>query len=255
MDQASFPWRPLGALLAEEGLLTDEELEHALAEQALTRRPLGEILVDNGYLSGWTLTRMLAKQHGVDLHTTRELESSPSRRQAGWRPLGRLLVETRTLTETDLADALAEQERSGRRLGEVLIARGMLSAQALARALALQQGVELEDPGSSATFEAAIRPTAVGEPVYEVRDVPREEHRRGSVLFTTSNFLEAADFAFEHVEAQEPYALEIERVEGDRRESVWSYSEDRANAAAAERRELVDTYGFDPIRWNPRRGD
>src|SRR5262249_48299845 len=133
MDQASFPWRPLGALLADEGLLTQEELEQALAEQARCRRPLGQILVDNGYLSGWTLTRMLAQQHGVDLHTTRELEATPSGATTTWRPLGRLLVEAGFLTTDDLRDALAEQKRNGRRLGEVLVARGWLSPQALAR--------------------------------------------------------------------------------------------------------------------------
>ena len=250
MDQASFPWRPLGTLLADEGLLTEEELEHALAEQARCRRPLGQILVDSGYLSGWTLTRMLAQQHGVDLHTTRELEATPSSATTTWRPLGRLLVEAGFLTTTDLRDALAEQKRDGRRLGEVLVARGWLTPQALARALAAQQGVELEAPDGAETFEAAIRPTAIGEPVYRVREVPREEGRTGSVLYETANFLEAADFAFEYVESEEPFALEIERAEGERCETVWAYSEDRASAAAESRRDLVDTYGFDPIRWN-----
>jgi len=255
MDQASFPWRPLGTLLADEGLLTQRELEAALEEQERCRRPLGQILVDGGYLSGWTLTRMLAQQHGVDFHTTRELDASPSVGTTTWRPLGRLLVEAGFLTTAELRDALAEQHRDGRRLGEVLIARGTLTPQALARALAAQQGVELEAIDGSETFEAAIRPTAVGEPVYKVREVPREEGRTGSVLYETANFLEAADFAFEFVEANEPFALEIERVEGDRRESVWSYSEDRANQAAAARQDLVETYGFDPISWNPRRND
>jgi hypothetical protein len=250
MDRASFPWRPLGTLLADEGLLTEKELEHALEEQERCRRPLGQILVDKGYVSGWTLTRMLAQQHGVDLHTTRELEATPSAGTATWRPLGRLLVESGFLTTVELRDALAEQERNGRRLGEVLIARGLLTPQALARALAAQQGMELEATDGSETFEAAIRPTAVGEPVYKVREVPPEEGRTGAVLYETANFLEAADFAFEFVEAQQPHALEIERVEGDRRETVWSYSEDRATAVAESRRDLVDTYGFDPVRWN-----
>jgi hypothetical protein len=131
----------------------------------------------------------------------------------------------------------------------VLIARGVLTPQALARALAAQQGMELEATDETETFEAAIRPSAVGEPVYKVREVPREGES-GAILCETANFLEAADFAFEFVESTEPYALEIERVEGERCETVWSYSEDRANAAAESRRDLVDTYGFDPIRWN-----
>src|SRR5262249_4545230 len=201
------------------------------------------------------LTRRVGEQHGVHLHTARELEGTTSAAATTWRPLGRLLVEAGFLTTADLRDALAEQKRNGRRFGEVLVARGWLSPQALARALAAQQGVELEAPDGSETFEAAIRPTAVGEPVYKVRDVPREEGRSGSVLCETANFLEAADFAFEYVEAEEPFALEIERVEGERCETVWAYSEDRANAAAETRRGLVDTYGFDRIRWNARTRD
>jgi hypothetical protein len=251
MDQAQFPWRPLGTLLADEGLLTERELEHALTEQEQSGRLLGEILVANGYLTGWTLTRVLAQQHGVDLHTTREIASTPSGRSAAWRPLGRLLVETGVLSDAQLEDALTEQRDHGRRLGEVLIARGLLSAPALAHALALQQGVELEVTDGAETFEAAIRPTAVGEPVYQVCEIrPGPSERAGSVLYETTNFLEAADFAFEFVAEQNPHALEIHRAHGADRESVWTYSEERAAKAAASRKELVETYGFDPIRWN-----
>ena len=38
-----FPWRQLGALLADEGLLTPTELELALDEQRRTGRLLGQI--------------------------------------------------------------------------------------------------------------------------------------------------------------------------------------------------------------------
>src|SRR5262249_62083166 len=112
----------------------------------------------------WTLTRMLAQQHGVDLHTTRELEGTTSAAATTWRPLGRLLVEAGFLTTADLRDALAEQKRNGRRLGEVLVARGWLTPQALARALAGQQGVGLEAPGGPGAFEGALRATARGAP-------------------------------------------------------------------------------------------
>jgi len=57
MDSAQFPWRPLGALLVEKGLLTGAELEQALAEQRRTGRVLGEILVGSGYVSGLALAR------------------------------------------------------------------------------------------------------------------------------------------------------------------------------------------------------
>jgi hypothetical protein len=54
------------------------------------------------------------------------------------RPIGQILVEKNDITEEDLAAALAEQERTGRRLGEILIESGRTSWLALARAIAEQ---------------------------------------------------------------------------------------------------------------------
>ncbi len=61
------PWRPLGQLLIERGLITEAELEDALDEQALTDKPLGELLVKRGLLSGPDLTQALMEQLGVEL--------------------------------------------------------------------------------------------------------------------------------------------------------------------------------------------
>jgi len=255
MDQTQFPWRPLGALLAERDLLTEAELEEALDEQQRTGRLLGEILVGRGYLTGWTLTRVLAEQHGVELLSSGGSEERPGKDTvtqppqaepmaagpgAAWRPLGRLLVETGFLGEAELKEALVEQARDGRRLGEVLVSRGSLSGDALARALAAQHGVEVEPPDE---LEATIKPATPGEPIYQVC-------ANGSVLHESANFLEAADFAFEYVEEHEPDALEIERAQGEVRESVWMYSKDRAAEVAASRKGMLETYGFDPTRWD-----
>ena len=54
------------------------------------------------------------------------------------RPIGQILVESNEISEEDLQAALAEQERSGRRLGEILIEQGRTSWLALARAIAEQ---------------------------------------------------------------------------------------------------------------------
>src|SRR5205823_6966787 len=62
-----FPWRQLGELLVAEELLTEDELDQALAEQASSGRLLGQILVNNGYLSAFSLARVLSEQHGVQL--------------------------------------------------------------------------------------------------------------------------------------------------------------------------------------------
>jgi len=50
----------------EEGVLTGEQLETALAEQADSGRLLGEILLDHGYVPTITLVNVLAEQaHGA----------------------------------------------------------------------------------------------------------------------------------------------------------------------------------------------
>jgi hypothetical protein len=67
-------------------------------------------------------------------------------------------VEAGLVRPADLDAALAEQRRSGRRLGQILIAHGAISAPQLTRALAEQHGITL-DLGSSA--EAATQVAAV----------------------------------------------------------------------------------------------
>src|SRR5207237_9569362 len=101
MDYAGFPWRQLGTLLVDEGLLTQPQLEVAVVEQRRTGRLLGQILVDFGYVSGFELGRALAAPHGVEVRPTADgaargardpsshADGEPSDR---WRPLGKPLV-------------------------------------------------------------------------------------------------------------------------------------------------------------------
>jgi len=67
VEAASVPWRPLGELFVSRGLITEAELETALAEQAATGKRLGEILVDRGLVSGPDLTSALMDQLGVEI--------------------------------------------------------------------------------------------------------------------------------------------------------------------------------------------
>jgi hypothetical protein len=66
--QAS-PWKPLGELLVERGLLTVTELDRALEEQTHTGERLGEILVARRIVAGPVLTTLLAEQTGAELET------------------------------------------------------------------------------------------------------------------------------------------------------------------------------------------
>jgi type IV pilus assembly protein PilB len=72
------------------------------------------------------------------------------------RPLlGTFLVRKGQLTVDDLQAALAEQERSGRPIGQVLLGRGLITTHALAEALAEQHGLDYIDLGSTQVDPAA----------------------------------------------------------------------------------------------------
>ncbi|HET7856333.1 MAG TPA: hypothetical protein VFL41_07730 [Gaiellaceae bacterium] len=256
MDVAQFPWRPLGALLVDRGVLDETQLEVALAEQRRTGRLLGQILVGAGYLTAVSLALALADQHGVELRRRRTTDWAESETPATpeqpaepqeWRPLGALLVENGFVTSEQLGTALAEQRHDpGRRLGEILVARGFLAGPDLACALAVQHGVALRPDDLDA--ETVLRPSAPGEPVYQVWDVGlKPAYQLRAVVHEAANFLDAADFASEYVQDRKPEALEIRRSGSD--ETLWTYSKTRADAAAAARESLTDTFGFDPNLW------
>jgi hypothetical protein len=248
---ALFPWRQLGTLLADEGLLTETELELALDEQRRTGRLLGQIVVDRGYVSAFSLARVLSAQHGVELQPPEEPEPAPQLAEVPgtWRPLGRLLVDKGLITQTQLAEALLTQADTDGRLGEILVESGTITGSQLAHALGEQHGVEL-----TGELETALKPVTTKEPVYRVYNVTfHQGFQQRKSLCESPNFLEAADFAMEYVQDHSPEALEIERLDGTQQETVWTYSETRAAAAELARKDLVDTFGFDPTRWDPNR--
>ena len=267
MDQAHFPWRPLGELLVEKGIVKASDVEVALAEQRSTGRLLGEILVNFGYVTSWTLAQALAEQHGVELERKESAEEAPADEREPveltpptgeapeWQPLGKILVANGFLSQTELDKALAAQaEHPDRRLGEILVARGALTGTDLALALADQHGLDL---GPKTTLEAEVETVATGAAparlVYRVFEVAYEpSYRKGSVLYETANFLEAADYACELAGRRTWEALEIEKADGGRIETVWTYSESRAAAEEASREKLVHTFGYDPTRWDTR---
>ncbi|HUF01167.1 MAG TPA: ATPase, T2SS/T4P/T4SS family [Gaiellaceae bacterium] len=100
-------WPPLGALLVRSGLLSEDELETALAQQRLSSdMRLGEILVERGAVSRADVARVVAEQYELPFLDVaeRELDAEVSdllslelaRRYAalplGYQPDGSLLV-------------------------------------------------------------------------------------------------------------------------------------------------------------------
>jgi hypothetical protein len=250
MDRADFPWQPLGRILVDDELLTPEELERALTEQRETGKLLGEILVEHGSMSGASLAQALARQHGVvlerdDLEPEPVVTATPATKK--WRPLGTVLVDGGLVAELDLQDALAEKRKhQNRRLGEILIERGHLTRAELVSALAEQHGVSLEER----PLQLDLPTPTVTQTTYRVCLVGfkgKQEER--TAVYESPNLLDAADFACEYVDREQPVALEIDRLDAKGSETVWTYSRDRAEAEAASAKPLVETFGFDPTRW------
>jgi type IV pilus assembly protein PilB len=74
MEAAQQPWPKFGALLVRDGLLTEEELALALAEQHGSGKRLGEILVEKGTITRTQVARLLAEQVEMPLVEMGEAE-------------------------------------------------------------------------------------------------------------------------------------------------------------------------------------
>jgi hypothetical protein len=176
---------------------------------------------------------------GADDRPGEQAESEPQ----PWRPLGSLLVERGALSEAQLAEALRQQRTSDRRLGEILVERGYVTTLDLVAAVIDQHG--LERSTQAGDFVSASLSSRARE-VYEVE--AEGSPGLAQVLFRTGGFLDATDFAFELLAAENPSWLRIFRLHDGEREEVWAYDESRAAEAAASP-DIVELYGFDPARW------
>ena len=74
MEAAHTSWRSLGELFVERGLISEADLERALAEQVATKRRLADILVRRGLVTGHDITNALMEQLGTEV----PMEASPA---------------------------------------------------------------------------------------------------------------------------------------------------------------------------------
>lgn len=141
MDAAHGTRRQLGRLLIEKGVLSEAQLELALAEQQASGRPLGEVAVSLGFASGAVVGNALAEQHGGPLRTEYGFAAGPSRMNgrlplkagsASHKPGAGREHELRAALEdqaavlasarAELAEAKVEAARAGRERDEVELA-------------------------------------------------------------------------------------------------------------------------------------
>ncbi|HLM47917.1 MAG TPA: response regulator, partial [Myxococcaceae bacterium] len=138
-----------GELLLKLGIVTRNQIEEALALQALNGQRLGEALISLGYVTREQIQEALGEALG--LHQPPPGSASVQ----GQPPLGELLIGLKYLTETQLDEALVLQRRTGRKLGEILVQNGYCSYKQLYEGLALQGRVSgrQEPPSRSSAPE------------------------------------------------------------------------------------------------------
>jgi adenylate cyclase len=144
------PIRRFGDFLIAQGLVTEGQVQEALALQPLTGTRVGEALLSLGYLTRGQLQRALslAVQKGDALVLDRP-------------PLGEILIGLRYLAETQVADGLASQQKNGKRLGEVLVEQGAINHKQLYEALGLQQRMSPATPEPERTTTAELMLPAI----------------------------------------------------------------------------------------------
>jgi hypothetical protein len=190
MSAHGTPWRPLGVLLVEQGVISEAELETALAEQAASGKPLGEILIAHGFSSRPAIQDALAEQSGVMFEPERGfgtglrglLARRHRQRKEGDAPERPQLAVVPPLVEAD-----AEVEAPQRR-----VAAATASAETRAPAVNLLRPVERPQP--------APPPTLSTPPIKPSVEVELEEMR--SAQERTNNELTRIGDALSRVQAE-----------------------------------------------------
>ena len=121
--------RQLGELLVQAGRITNEQLEHAIAEQKRSGEKIGEVLIRQGLLTEREL-------HGVLDFQQNQGNAKPI---PGPLKLGEILVSSGPISRSQLDDALRKQTGSLKKLGEVLIEEGYAKPQHIKHGIHLQQ--------------------------------------------------------------------------------------------------------------------
>jgi type IV pilus assembly protein PilB len=114
----------VGELLVKLGFLDERQLEQALTvqrEQA-NYKPLGEICKELGFISGQVLRDILFRYRKQLL-------------------LGELLHKMGVISEDQLNEALQEQKKSGEKLGQILVKKGIVTSTALLDSVCIQLGI------------------------------------------------------------------------------------------------------------------
>jgi hypothetical protein len=226
VDAAHEIRRPLGQVLVDQGLITAEQLEQALAVQSDSEKQLGEVLVMLGFISPGVVANGLAEQHGGPLKTEygisagfggerQEAKAAPApepREPAPQEETPDVLAPWRTAVEQ--RDAVIAQFR-----GEA----AQRSAQVDALSEQLATGAR-----RIAELEAQLQGQEGGGESHSAELAAREEQLTAAL----ARVEQAAAAARAAAEAREALEARVQEVERERDAYLSSVEELKATAAA-----------------------
>jgi hypothetical protein len=133
---------PIGKVLVEENVVSEEQLKVAVEkQQAMRRLVLGDYLIEEGFITSAQLDAALELQ-----------KAKPSLR------LGEALIEQGSLTIEALQTALARQRANrGRPLGQILVDMGVVDAETLRKMHARKLGMPFVNLSKFQISEEALK--------------------------------------------------------------------------------------------------
>jgi type II secretory ATPase GspE/PulE/Tfp pilus assembly ATPase PilB-like protein len=154
----------IGELLVQEGLLTQEQVEHVLATQKERQQaaPFGEICEELGFLSTASLGKILRKHHQRIL-------------------LGELLVHLGLVSQEQIQAALAQQKKTKQKLGTLLIEKGWMSETALVSVLYQQVQAAKQAQSSkrkAGKFDALVTAERISQQDLDAAQAEAREQQR-----------------------------------------------------------------------------
>ena len=150
----------LGELLVHAGRITFEQLGKALVEHKRTGEKIGQTLVRLGMATQREVDTALEIQKNQD-----KGPEAPTRLR-----LGELLIAAKYITREQLEDSLKKQQKTKKKLGEILVESGLVDTKAIAWGIRLQEmlvkaaliaALSLATIPSAAVVEAGSFSTAV----------------------------------------------------------------------------------------------
>ncbi|HEY8206073.1 MAG TPA: adenylate/guanylate cyclase domain-containing protein [Myxococcaceae bacterium] len=125
-----------GEVLLKLGLVNQAQLEEALKLQSVTNQRVGEALLSLGYVTRDQLKGALLESLGLNDESA-----------LGKPRLGELLIGLKYVSQEQVDEAVQQQRRDGRKLGEILVEQGACTFKQIYEALSLQvRGTEAKLP-------------------------------------------------------------------------------------------------------------